>query len=101
MANYRNGFVRNARSFTPDHIHSVGFAHEPRKTPSISRSAVRKPKYSEQHEQYLKDTWEELVNSTPREDAGVAEVRTWILQVFHRRCHPDPEVKIHLHFEGY
>ncbi|KAI0441544.1 hypothetical protein F4803DRAFT_552010 [Xylaria telfairii] len=73
MANYRNGFVRNGRSFTPDHIHSVGFAHEPRKTPSISRSAVHKPKYSEQHEQYLKDTWEELVNSTPREDAGVAE----------------------------
>ncbi|KAI0457625.1 hypothetical protein F5B21DRAFT_463937 [Xylaria acuta] len=91
---YHNGLGPSARSFTPDcgsHTHSAGFTHEPRKTRSNSRSAIHKPKYSEQHQQYLKDSWEELVESTPRQDAGVAEVRTWILKVFHRRCHPDPE----------
>ncbi|KAI1175359.1 hypothetical protein F4777DRAFT_579029 [Nemania sp. FL0916] len=34
---------------------------------------------------------EELVESTPRVNADVSEVRTWVLEVFHRRCHPDPE----------
>ncbi|KAI1752603.1 hypothetical protein F4782DRAFT_500928 [Xylaria castorea] len=90
-ANYRNGSGLRAWSRTPDHIHSAGFTHEPRITRLNSRSAIHKPQYSEQHQQYLKDSWEELVESTPRQDAGVAEVRTWVLTVFHRRCHPDPQ----------
>ncbi|KAJ2976492.1 hypothetical protein NUW58_g8072 [Xylaria curta] len=82
-----------ARGSSPDcgHAHSAGFAHEPRASRSNSRTAIHKPRYSDKHEQYLKDSWEELVETTPREDAGVSEVRTWVLKVFHRRCHPDPE----------
>ncbi|KAI0183218.1 hypothetical protein EV127DRAFT_490479 [Xylaria flabelliformis] len=90
-ANYPNGSTSRAWSFTPDHMHTTGFTHEPRRVRLNSRSAIHKPQYSEQHQQYLKDSWEELVESTPRQDAGVAEVRTWVLKVFHRRCHPDPE----------
>ncbi|KAI1738881.1 hypothetical protein F4680DRAFT_466958 [Xylaria scruposa] len=90
-ANYHNGSALRAWSFTPDHMHTAGFTHEPRRVRLNSRSAIHKPQYSEQHQQYLKDSWEELVESTPRQDAGVAEVRTWVLTVFHRRCHPDPE----------
>ncbi|KAI0404510.1 hypothetical protein F4802DRAFT_567314 [Xylaria palmicola] len=94
IASRPNGFGPASRGLTPDygdHIHSTGFSHEPRKFRQGSRSAVHKPKYSEQHQQYLKDTWGPLVASTPSEEAGVDEVRTWILTVFHRRCHPDPE----------
>ncbi|KAI8944921.1 hypothetical protein F4801DRAFT_584914 [Xylaria longipes] len=103
--NYPNRLGPGARSFTPEysgqHTHTSGFSHEPRKTRPNSRSAIHKPKYSEQHQQYLKDSWEELVESTPRQDAGVAEVRTWILKVFHRRCHPDPEKALSgFHWKG-
>ncbi|KAI1201645.1 hypothetical protein F5X97DRAFT_320044 [Nemania serpens] len=76
MPHYREGSILGARSSTPDcgsHMHSVGFSHEPRRARSGSRPT------------------EELVRSAPRKDAAVAEVRTWVLEVFHRRCHPDPE----------
>ncbi|KAI1505289.1 hypothetical protein F5X99DRAFT_405186 [Biscogniauxia marginata] len=33
----------------------------------------------------------EIVNSAPQKDAGAQEVRTWLLKVLRRRCHPDPE----------
>ncbi|KAI0553462.1 hypothetical protein F4679DRAFT_531412 [Xylaria curta] len=94
VANYHNGSALRAWSFTPDHMHTAGFTHEPRRVRLNSRSAIHKPQYSEQHQQYLTDSWEELVESTPRQDAGVAEVRTWVLKVFHRRCHPDPQTAL-------
>ncbi|KAI1115355.1 hypothetical protein F5Y14DRAFT_450172 [Nemania sp. NC0429] len=76
MPNHHEGSILGARSSTPDcgsHVHSAGFSHEPRRARSGSRPT------------------EEIVRSAPREDAAVAEVRTWVLEVFHRRCHPDPE----------
>ncbi|KAI0100608.1 hypothetical protein GGR51DRAFT_575285 [Nemania sp. FL0031] len=76
MANRYCGTALGLHSFAPDlgsHPHSAGFSHQPR----IYRSGSR--------------LTEELVQSTPPEDAGVGEVRTWVLEVFHRRCHPDPK----------
>ncbi|KAF2967894.1 hypothetical protein GQX73_g5720 [Xylaria multiplex] len=103
-ANYRDGSNLSARSSTPDrgcHTHSAGFSHEPRTKRSKSRYTVHKPRYSEQHQRYLEDSYEELVESTPRQDAGVDEVRTWVLEVFHRRCHPDPEGALNgFHWKG-
>ncbi|KAK5634551.1 hypothetical protein RRF57_010264 [Xylaria bambusicola] len=72
-----------ARASTPDrgdHVHSVAFSHEPQKSRSKVRSPVHKPRYSEQHQQYLDDSWEEFVESTPREDASVDE---GVLKEFH------------------
>ncbi|KAI0432542.1 hypothetical protein F5Y09DRAFT_140708 [Xylaria sp. FL1042] len=37
---------------------------------------------------------EGLVERTPREDAGINEVRSWVLEIFNRRCHPDPETAL-------
>ncbi|KAI8633336.1 hypothetical protein F5Y19DRAFT_490510 [Xylariaceae sp. FL1651] len=72
------------------HVHSSGFSHQRKTNHKQPRSTVRPPRYSIEHEQYLADSWEELVDSTPQKDANVEEVRTWMLKVFHRRCHPDP-----------
>ncbi|KAI0529870.1 hypothetical protein GGR58DRAFT_281505 [Xylaria digitata] len=102
--NYRDGSNIGARSSTPDrgcHTHSAGFSHEPRTNRLKSRYTVHKPRYSEQHQRYLEDSYEELVESTPRQDASVDEVRTWVLEVFHRRCHPDPERALNgFHWKG-
>ncbi|KAJ3556535.1 hypothetical protein NPX13_g10114 [Xylaria arbuscula] len=72
-----------ARASSPDrgsHAHSAAFSHKPQKSRSKLRSAIRKPRYSEQHQRYLKDSWEGFVERTPREDAGADET---VLKEFH------------------
>ncbi|KAI0509349.1 hypothetical protein F5B22DRAFT_649184 [Xylaria bambusicola] len=76
MPSYADLSNSGARASAPDrgdHVHSVAFSHEPQKSRSTLRSPVHKPRYSEQHQQYLDDSWEEFVERTPQEDAGVEE----------------------------
>ncbi|KAI1824186.1 hypothetical protein F4861DRAFT_548832 [Xylaria intraflava] len=76
------------------HEHSAGFSHQPQRRNSRSRAPTRKPKYSEQYQQYMKDSWNELVERTPQKDASADEVHSWVLEVFRRRCHPAPELAL-------
>ncbi|KAI1436088.1 hypothetical protein GGR50DRAFT_693471 [Xylaria sp. CBS 124048] len=73
-------------AFTIDcgsHDHSAGFSHQPKKRSSKSRATS------------------ELVANTPQKDAGVDEVRNWVLNVFRRRCHPEPEAALQeFHWKG-
>ncbi|KAI0803979.1 hypothetical protein GGR55DRAFT_682116 [Xylaria sp. FL0064] len=70
MVNYLDASSSGGRIGTPDprsHIHTAGFSHE------------------------LRTKREGLIERTPREDAGINAVRSWVLEIFNRRCHPDPE----------
>ncbi|KAI1275346.1 hypothetical protein F5Y07DRAFT_409356 [Xylaria sp. FL0933] len=76
MVSYPDASSSGRRVGTPDsrgHIHTAGFSHEPR-TKRVGFKHI-----------------EGLIERTPREDAGINEVRSWVLEIFNRRCHPDPE----------
>ncbi|KAI1349638.1 hypothetical protein F5Y01DRAFT_316613 [Xylaria sp. FL0043] len=76
MVSYPDASSSGRRIGTPDsrgHMHTAGFSHGPR----TKRAGFKHI--------------EGLIERTPREDAGINEVRSWVLEIFNRRCHPDPE----------
>ncbi|KAI2629442.1 hypothetical protein GGS21DRAFT_492371 [Xylaria nigripes] len=58
------------------HMHSAGFSHKSKK---------KRPRLREA---------DELVERTPQKDANVNEVHAWVLEIFRRRCHPEPEAAL-------
>ncbi|KAI0391647.1 hypothetical protein F5Y17DRAFT_460673 [Xylariaceae sp. FL0594] len=61
------------------HYHPIGANHEPQPSPRPSETQPKTEPFRR-----------ELVRMVPDRDAGQDEMRTWMLLMLHRRCHPDP-----------